>query len=58
VIDFLSNDPPGDLETRARHAVDHAKELLVRAVELAGDSPRVEILAQLPAARELVHDAM
>jgi len=58
VIDFLSNDPPGDLETRARQAVDHAKDLLVRAVELAGDSPRAEILAQLSAARGLVHGAM
>lgn len=58
VIAFLSNDPPGDLEARARQAVDHAKELLVRAVELAGDSPRAEVLAQLSAARELVHGAV
>jgi HEPN domain-containing protein len=58
VIDFLSNDPPGDLEARARQAVNHAKELLVRAVELAGDSPRAEILVQLSTARELVHGAM
>jgi HEPN domain-containing protein len=57
VIAFLSNDPPSDLEARARQAVDHAKELLIRVVEMAGDPPRPEILAQLSAARELVHDA-
>ena len=55
VIEFLSGP---DLGTRARHAVDHAKELLVRAVELAGDSPRVEILVQISTARELVHEAV
>jgi HEPN domain-containing protein len=57
VIEFLSNDPPSDLEARARQAVDHAKDLLIRVVEMAGDPPRPEILVQLSTARELVHEA-
>ena len=58
VIGFLTDDRPSDgLQARAEHAVQHAKDLLHRAVTMAGDDPRPEIAAHLAHARELIGEA-